>query len=485
MLNQLVGRKKELAVLKNAYGSNEAEFIAIYGRRRVGKTFLIRSFLSGLDCISFQMSGIHKATLKEQLAEFTKELERLYEKLGIKVSLKPPESWLDAFEALTSAIGHANEKIVIFFDEFPWMATKKSKLLQALDYYWNRYWSENSSLKLIICGSAASWIIENILNNKGGLHNRVTMRLLIEEFNLSETKLFLKHRGIILENYQILQLYMCIGGIPFYLKFLKKGLSAVQNINMLCFEKNGPLVDEFDNLFSSLFNKSDDHESIVKLLAAHRHGVSRVDITKALSLSGGALTRVLRELECAGFIESFVPWKKKSGSYYKLIDEYSLFYLNWIVGANGIGKQLSKNFWQVESQTSKWKAWSGYAFEAICFKHLSQLKNALNIPDGATAAAWNYAGTKKSPVKGAQVDLLFDRNDGIVNLCEIKYANDMFCVDKKYALCLSTKIESYKKVTKTKKQIVMSMITTYGLKKSSHLAGLVWSDASADKLFIE
>lgn len=474
-----------MMLLNQAFESEEAEFIAVYGRRRVGKTFLIRRFFEKKACLLFQLTGIHNAKLEKQLTEFNKELERLYQSIGIEVQLKTPSSWLDAFEALTAAINYSKDKVVLFFDEFPWMATKKSQLLQALDYYWNRYWVDNQNIKLIICGSAASWIIKNILSNRGGLHNRVTSRLLIEPFSLSESQQYLTSRHVLLDPYQVLQLYMCIGGIPFYLKSMKQGFSATQNINQACFSKRGTLVDEFNNLFSSLFQQSETHENIVRQLAQKRNGVNRTDLARTLNIDGGALTRSLRELEQAGFIEKFTPWNQKKGIFYKLIDEYSLFYLNWITQNphDNQAKKLTDNFWDITSQSATWKGWASYAFEAICFKHIDQIKTALNVPDGATASAWRSIAKKSDKLSGAQIDLLFDRPDGIIHICEIKYANAPFNIDKDYASQLRNKLEIYTGVTKTKKQLVLSMITTYGLKKSIHTEGLVWSQATLDDLF--
>jgi uncharacterized protein len=483
--NKIIGREAEIASLKKAYGSKKAEFVAVYGRRRVGKTFLIRHFFKQQDCVFFQLTGIHKANLKIQLAEFTKELETLYIELGIRLNLKSPTSWLNAFEMLSEATKHTKKKVILFLDEFPWMAGKKSKLLEAVDYYWNRHWVDNEKIKLVICGSAASWIIENILNNKAGLHNRVTLRLLIEPFNLRETQEYLKKEGVPLEHSQILELYMCIGGIPFYLNYIKSGLSVTQNINELCFKKQGSLVEEFNNLFSSLFQKSDMHETIVKLLASHRHGISRKKIEQLTNYKGGGLTRVLKELVHAGFIEGFIPSMRDRGVHYRLIDEYSLFYLNWISPPDKQQriKEVSTKFWEGAVQSAAWKAWAGYAFEAICFKHIEKIKNSLKIPQDSLASTWQHIAKKSSSTSGTQIDLLFDRNDGIITLCEIKYSNKKYKLDKEYAALLQNKIEIYKKVTKTNKQVVLSMFTTHGLQPSTYLEGLVWSSATVDNLF--
>ncbi len=483
--SKIIGRLSEIEALERVYSSKKAEFVAVYGRRRVGKTFLIRHFFKQQPCVFFQLTGIHNASLKTQLAEFTKELEALYVSLDMKLHLVQPKSWLQAFEMLTEAIKHTKKKVILFFDEFPWMASKKSKLLQALDYYWNRYWVDHPKVKLVICGSAASWIIENILNNKAGLHNRVTLRLAVEPFTLRETQDYLKSEGVVLDHAQILELYMCIGGIPFYLSAVRSGLSATQNINALCFKKQGALADEFNNLFSSLFQRSEMHETIVKLLAAHRQGVSRKDIETMIAWKGGGLTRILRELEYAGFIESFITLNRARGNYYKLVDEYTLFYLNWIAPPlkEKRMKEFNTKFWEESAQSAAWRAWAGYAFEAMCFKHLDSIKKALNISEGAVATTWCYVAKKNGGIPGAQIDLLFDRQDGLINLCEIKYSTSKFKIDKAYAKVLQNKLDVYKKVTKTNKQAVLSMITTRGLQASSYLDGLVWSSATVQDLF--
>lgn len=482
---KITGRRHEQGSLMRILNSPQAEFVAVYGRRRVGKTFLIRQFFKQQNCLLFQLTGIHKAPLKTQLREFTKELKALYTHLGMTLHLEQPKSWLKAFEMLTEAVKLAKKKVVLFFDEFPWMAGKKSNLLQAVDYYWNRYWVDDPKIKLIICGSAASWIIENILNNKGGLHNRVTLRLPIAPFTLSETQEYLTQQKIKLNRTQILELYLCIGGIPFYLSALRSGLSAAQNINELCFTKHGALADEFQNLFSSLFQSSEMHEAIVKLLAAHRQGVSRKAIETATTYKGGGLTRVLRELEHAGFIEGFTSLTRERGMHYRLIDEYTLFHLHWIAPPSKQTRlrELNSTFFENAAQSAAWNAWAGYAFEAICFKHVDAIKKHLKIPQSAVASTWQHIPSKNSTLPGAQIDLLFDRPDGIVTLCEIKYTHRKFKLDKDYAQTLRHKIEVYQKVTKTHQHVVLSMITAQGLQASAYREGLVWSDITADCFF--
>lgn len=487
MATEIIGRKYEKSKLEKVFKSNEAEFVAIYGRRRVGKTFLIKNFFTHKECMFFQVSGILNAKASLQLSEFKKAIEDTFYSQFKATTLSTPSTWMEALEMLNEAIVNFahDKKVVLFFDEFPWMAIRKFKLLQALDYYWNRYWSNMPNVKLIICGSAASWIIENILNNKGGLHNRVTLKLPIEPFKLNETKAYLKSRGVNYSNAQILQLYMCVGGIPHYLKLVEKGLSAIQNVNNMCFQKKGTLLDEFDNLFSSLFSNSEICEKIIRLVASKREGVSREEIEASLKVKGGRLTLRLKELIEAGFITMFTPWNRERGAYYKIIDEYTLFYLSWIKpqAKARITREFNAKYWEEMAQTPAWKSWAGYAYESICFKHIGNICSALNIPEGAAASSWKYVAKKGDLIDGAQIDLLFDRNDGIINLCEIKYSKQPFNIDKDYARDLENKAYVYKRITQTNKQIFISLITSAGLKESKYSKDLISSMATAGDLF--
>lgn len=484
---EIIGRQYEQKQLQKIFQSNEAEFVAVYGRRRVGKTYLVREFFNKKSCIFFRSSGIHKGSLKKQLETFKKEIEDTFYHGRKGTQLSAFLNWHQALEALKDAIDlfSSKQKVVLFLDEIPWMATPKSGLLEALDYYWNRYWSENKKIKLIICGSAASWIIDNVLHNTGGLHNRVTLRLRIDPFTLLETKNYLNYKNVRYNNDQILTVYMCIGGVPFYLNFIEKGLSAIQNIDNICFNKKGALYDEFDLLFASLFKKHEIHEEVIAFIAKKREGVSRVEIEAAFNqYKGGRLTARLKELEEAGFILAFTAFKKERGIYYKVIDEYTLFYLSWISRKSNsrISKSIDDRYWEVLSTKPAWKAWSGYAFESICFKHINQIKKALHVPDGSDVASWRYI-SKNPEEKGGQIDLIFDRPDDIINLCEIKYCQSPFVIDKKYAALLLNREKIYCKTTKTNKQIFHSMIASKGLKKTIYSEEIIASVVILSDLF--
>lgn len=485
ILKNLIGRTKEQNVLKDILTSTKSEFLALYGRRRVGKTYLITQFFLQSSAIFFYTSGIQKGKLPDQLEQFYQQIGAVFYNDAVIVRRK---RWLDAFEDLTKAIQQIprNKKIVLFFDEFPWMATKRSGLLQALDYYWNRYWSHDTRLKLIICGSSASWIIEKIINNKGGLYNRVTRTLQLEPFNLSETQAFLTAAGIKLNKQHILDIYMVLGGIPHYLALLRRGLSAQQNIGELCFQKDGALLKEFDRLFASLFQESDPYINLIKIIAKYRNGIGQAQLFQEKSLSeGGRAAHRLKELEEAGFIMSFIPYGNQGkGIYYKIIDEYILFYLHWVEpNLSTIRRQnLSGEYWLAKTQSPIWRCWSGYAFEAICFKHIQQIQNALKIAAGAEVGSWRYIAKTKQD-QGTQIDLLFDHNDKAVTLCEIKYNDQPFVIDKQYAGNLQNKVDVYRKHTRIQKQIFLAMITVNGLKPSLYSEEMIGGVVTLDDFF--
>lgn len=464
---KITARLAEIAMLKKFLNSNKAEFMAVYGRRRVGKTFLIRNFFSEQSCIFFSATGIQNGTFKDQRTTFCDQISRVFYNAA---NLALPKNWLETFKTLNTALENIpkTQKIVLFFDEFPWMVTPRSQLLQALEYYWNQYWNHDPRIKLIICGSAASWIIKNIINNTEGLYQRVTYRLKILPFTLCQTKVFLKKNGITLTHKQITALYMVMGGIPLYLEQVQKGLSADENIDQICFSKNGLLFDEFKELFKSLFKESDIYIKIIKVIAKHRHGISKENLAQQLKLKrGGTLSTRLQELEDTGFIISFIPYQNKErGEFFKLIDEYSLFYFQWITPNISAIRNLDtpSGFWLEKTTEGSYHAWKGYAFESICYKHLPQIMHKLHLKPSSIPFSWRSRGTQK--IDGAQIDLLFDRADDAITLCEIKYSDKPFLIDKTYAKILQKKREVFAEQTKTKKQIFLVMISANGLQES-------------------
>lgn len=477
MSSDIVGRREEKKLIKSRISSKEAEFIALYGRRRIGKTYLIRHILEEMNIPFIEITGLKEGSLGDQLNIFSRAFDKAFKPI---YSVARPGGWIEAFTMLTKAIDQQPKKskpFAIFLDELPWLATPKSGLLQALDHFWNTEWSSRSHLKLFVCGSAASWILDNIVNTTGGLHNRLTATIRLKPFTISEVSEFLASRSIHLSAMQILDLYLVMGGIPFYLKAVEKGLSAVQNINQLCFTADGVLYEEFNRLYSSLFKNGEAIVRIIRAIAKHPHGVDQAALEKNLKLSasGGSLTRKLEELEAAGFVISFIPYgHAKKGIYYRVIDEYSLFYLNWIEPVTNRIKISSAqaNYWQSKFQTAQWKSWVGNAFEAFCYKHIDQIARALKIHTGFTIGTWRYMPKAKEE-KGAQIDLILDRDDGIISIVEIKYSQNLFRITKQYATELGDKIDIFREQLKIKKEIFLAMITTSGLLQNNYSDQLV------------
>lgn len=473
----MVGRTAEKQILDEILESPASELVAIYGRRRVGKTFLVHSVFENE--IVFEFTGSHNAPVKTQLENFSRELTKIAKS---RVPLAVPSNWGAAFAMLEAWLEPQiqKQKKVVFFDEFPWLDTPRSNFLSAFSYFWNNWAVKQKNLLVIICGSAASWMIKNVVHNKGGLHNRITQSIRLLPFNLAETEAYLKSRSVNLDRYQILQIYMTMGGIPFYLKNVRKGESAAQCIDRTCFTKDGTLRDEFNKLYGSLFDHAEHHMKIVKELSKKGKGLTRNEIIVACKLSsGGTTTTILNELEESGFITSYVPFEKATkDAIYKLTDAYSLFYLKYIENH----KTNAANTWIRLSSTSSWKSWSGIAFETICLKHIEQIKKALGIAAvQTTESVWRYVPGKGMP--GAQIDLLIDRNDYSINICEMKYSDSEYTVTKTYAEELKRKRDVLRRETKTKKTVFITMVTTFGVLKNVHSIGNVDNQLTMDALF--
>ncbi len=471
-MSGFVGREKEAGILQAALTTDRSELIVVYGRRRVGKTFLVREVYK--KHIFFEFSGMYKASLKDQLKNFHLTLSDKYP------DTKQPDDWTEAFRILGQCLtkSRSRKKKVVFIDEFPWLDTRRSKFLAAFGYFWNSFAGKRNDLVVVLCGSAASYMIQNIIKSKGGLHNRLTHRIRLLPFTLNETEQLLKRNHIKLSRYDILQLYMAIGGIPHYLERIETGESVAQAIDRLCFQKDGFLRAEFNNVFASLFDFYDNHEAIVRSLAKVRKGLTRNEILNASKItSGGTLSKTLEELEESGFIEKYTPYRGVKDSVYRLADEYSMFYLKFIEKT----KPSNNAIWQKIQGQQAYKIWSGFSFETICMKHIEQIKEGLKIAGVHTEhGSW----IDKKGERGVQIDLLIDRADQVVNLCEMKFYNTEFVLDKKYAMEIAQKVNIFSEATKTKKSVFVTFITTYGLKQNQYSKQFVQNDLTMDALFL-
>lgn len=472
-MRPFIGRQEEIKKLKRIVKSESSEFVAIYGRRRVGKTLLVRTVFQNK--FTFQLTAIANVTKHQQLFHFHTSIQKQQ-----KGKILPmPKNWFLAFQQLINLLeASTDQKKIIFLDELPWFDNQKSDFIPALEHFWNSWASARDDIVLVVCGSAASWIINKLINHKGGLHNRVTERIKLVPFTLKEAEILLKLKNPAINRYQILQLYMVMGGIPFYLDRVTPAYSAMQNIEQICFSADGLLRLEFDNLFKALFSKAERHISVVRAIAKKSKGLTRKEIIQYSKLANsGTLTSILDELEKSGFIRRYNPFnKKKQNSLYQLSDFYTLFYLRFIEHSD----PTDRYNWQNAIDTPSYRVWSGYAFEQICLYHIQQIKNALSIGGIIShTAAWK----SQSSNKGAQIDLIIDRRDQVINLCEMKFSIEPYTITKTYANQLRQKIATFRSETKTKKALYLTMITTYGLNQNTHSMGFVQHDLTMDIVF--
>lgn len=474
---QLIGRVKEQEILQEALLSSEAEMVAVVGRRRVGKTFLVKSVYAKQ--MVFSVSGEYGAPSDEHLKKWSYAIK---EYSGAALPVAVPGSWLDAFMLLIDYLKTLDfkEKRVVFLDELSWLAASDTSFLRGLSFFWNS-WAVNQNIVVVICGSAASWMIKNLVHNKGGLHNRITKRIFLKPFTLAETQLYFQAKQFNFTQYELAELYMVLGGIPHYLKEIKGQKSVIQNIDSLCFSETGFLRDEFSKLYFALFDNADKHIAIIRALSKSKQGLPRQRIVELGKISeNGNTTKVLEELEQSGFITSYYPFGKvKKNKLFRLTDEYSLFFLQFIENK----MQEGSGTWQHLSQTPEYKTWSGYAFESICLKHIPSIKKALGI-SGIYSLSSTFYQKAEEDKKGAQIDLLLDRADNVINIFEIKFYNAPVTLNKEQAESLRRKLWVFGEATKTRKRLSLTLISTYGLNKNNHSSGLVEAVLTLDDLFL-
>jgi hypothetical protein len=474
---KVIGREAEKRLLDHALTSRDPELIAVFGRRRVGKTYLIREYLRRN--LVFEVTGIHDQSMSMQLANFHTALRRSFPELP----MVQPRSWLEAFELLRGCLEQLDStegKKVLFFDEFPWLATRKSGFVPAFENFWNTYASRRRDLAVVVCGSAAAWMIRNVVNARGGLHNRLTRRIRLEPFQLNEVQQYLQYRKIRWDQRQTVIVYMAFGGIPHYLNLIRPGQSATQCIDDECFQPEGMLRSEYSNLYAALFESYEIHEAIVKNLASTWTGLTRDQLIARAGLSsGGGVTKAIEELALSGFITETVALDKKSkGSVWRISDEFSVFYWHWMQS------KTSTQNWLKMSSGRRYESWCGYAFESLCLKHSNAIRAALGIAEVQTnVASWRYAAKSGAEEEGAQIDLLFDRADRCINLCEIKYSTGAYVVTKSYAEELRRKIRVFAQRSGRKETLFLTMITPDGIKPNRYTEELVTNQVLLKDLF--
>ena len=469
----IIGRTEELRTLQAVYASRDPQFLAVYGRRRIGKTFLISEFFRDKG-LYFELTGIKDAPLKVQLNNFSREYAEVFTP-GSPAA--PPASWFDAFDQLRKRAAERSpgQKMILFFDELPWLASPRSQFLAGLDHAWNRYLSRSKDIIVIICGSAASWMIRKVIQDKGGLHGRLTQTIQLKPFTLAETRLFLEAQQVRLTAPQLIEFYMAVGGVATYLTQLRSGQSVNQLVQSRYFDKNAPLKGEFHKLFSSLFDGYQKHVAIVEALAASHYGLTINQLLqKTATRTGGGFSTLLTELLESGFL-TFLPQlgnKKKAGKYL-LTDEFTLFYSKWVQQWENQVSDLN-GYWQRQSNTQSFRSWAGYAFETLCIKNIAAIKQQLGIGGGTTAISqWQD--------DQAQIDLVIDRADNCINLCEIKFYNAEYVVGAKEAAELQRKKARFLTATGTKKALFLTLITANGVARNQHYTDTIDSHVQAER----
>ena len=461
-------------MLVDALHEEYSQFIAVYGRRRVGKTFLIREAYDYT--FDFQFTGAAKLTARKQLVRFRRALKEHGQKDTPELT-----NWGDAFSELKRLInGLKTGKKVIFLDELPWMDAPRSGFLSELESFWNGWASARKDIVFVVCGSSTSWMVKKIIKNKGGLHNRLSHRISLKPFPLGLCEQLAQSRGLVFSRKQLLEAYMVFGGVPYYWSLLQKGASVTQEIDRLIFSPDGELNDEFEMLYASLFKKPEPYIRVIELLARKKMGMTRMELLAAGGFEdNGSFSDILKDLEWCGFIRSYsmMGYKKKS-DLFQLIDHYTLFYYEYIDG-----QRQGANYWKSMLGTPKYNTWCGLAFERTCLWHIDQIKKQLGISGILTNEyAWRCSGDESKNRRGVQIDLLIDRSDGIIDICEMKYSKEPYVISADYGRELQRKRDVLAEVTGTESAVHTIMVTTDGV-VHNEMWGEIQSEVNLDNLF--
>lgn len=474
----IIGRTYERKLIRQCAQSDKSELVAVYGRRRVGKTHLIKNSFDGH--FDFWFTGIYGANRDVLMLQFRMELSKVSGKEYANF-----KDWFSAFEALKEYLTSLKkDTVLVFLDELPWMETKNSNFLPAFSYFWNMWSTSGMKLKLFVCGSSTTWMIDRLIGDKGGLYGRVTQSIYLHPFNLAETEEFLSlKKQMELNRVQILELYMILGGIPYYLDMLDKELPVSRNIDRLLFSANAPLRTEYEFLFRSLFEDSASYRKVISALASKLKGMTRLELKAATKLEGGNLSKILRNLCSCDFLRQYLSiGKTERDAMYQLSDNFSLFHLRFV--ENGSGQD--ENYWTNNLTSGEKNSWAGYAFEQTCLHHLPQIKEKLGISGIlSNCYTWNtrsFTDLDGTLWKGTQIDLLIDRRDDVINICEMKFASDEYVITQDYENKLRNRERIFREATNTKKATVHTFVTTYGVRHNMH-SSIVQTEVKMDDLF--
>lgn len=481
---EIIGREKELEILESALLSREAEMLAVYGRRRIGKTFLISEFYKN-KTIMFNLVGVAKAPADQQLKGFSLALAKAF----LLSQIPPrPKSWFDAFALLEKYLRNyrGKKKITLFFDELPWLSGQSPNMLRWLEHFWNSFACHEEKIILVLCGSAASWMIKKIVRNTKGLYGRLTHKIHLQPFTIQETARYLIAKNLDISPRHLIELYLVTGGVAKYLNHIPRALSSSEIIQELCFSQQGFLQGEFRELFASLFENSERHLDVIRTLARSHYGMTKKEISQKTSISsGGRLAETLEELEASGFVTN-IPYfqNKKRNAVYRVIDEYTLFYIRWIEPSFSVhNKPLSDSYWMSTQSSQAYKTWAGYAFENFCIKHIADIVGGLKISVVACGLwQWRHVPKKDDGTQGAQIDLIIERRDQCLHLCEVKFSSDPFNMTSTYSQKLLHKKEIFREVTGYSGSLFTTLLTCKKSKRNPPYLSAINQEFSVESL---
>jgi len=473
----LIGRENELQIMEQMMLREEAQLIAVYGRRRVGKTYLVKRFFN--EHYDFSFVGNYKTSTSIQLKLFQEALEQYS-----AVKVRKLKTWYEAFNALKAYLmALQKERIVIFLDELPWMDQPKSNFLSAFSFFWNNWACSVKGMKLVTCGSATTWMLDKFVGDRGGFYGRNNRAIYLAPFTLYETEQFLKMRGFAWSRIKITEAYMVFGGIPYYLDMLDATQPLENNIDSLFFKHGTQLRGEYFFLFRTLFNEAPLYHRVVEKLAESESGMTQAELKEQLKLTdGGTLTTCLSNLQKCDFIRMYAGYKKKEREMmYQLTDLFTLFHLHFVRKDNG----QDEHFWTNQSDHSR-ENWEGHAFEMVCLHHLPEIKLRLGISGVLTNAySWTTAArvdSDGSQWKKGQIDLLLQRADGHINVCEMKFCKGEYRITEAYDSRIRERIETFRHHTQTRDTLLCTFVTTFGLVRNEY-AGRVQSQVILEDLF--
>ena len=462
----LIGRDDETGKLKETLVGDASEFVAVYGRRRVGKTYLIRESFDNR--FAFYHTGVAGIDRKDQIDRFVRSLRQH----GFAVRRRPSD-WFAAFDLLEDGLSRLPDgKKVVFIDELPWMETPKSNFISALEAFWNGWASARNDIVLVVCGSATSWMTDKIVNARGGLHNRLTRRIRLEPFTLAECERFAQAKGVVATRRQLLEYYMVMGGVPYYWNYIRKDRSPAQNIDAMFFAAGGDLRDEYGHLYASLFKKPRRHIAVVEALATRKVGMTREELIRATGLSdNGAFGTALSELAECGFLRRYrVPGKKSHDAVYQLVDNFTLFHHRFLEDLDP-AESVS---WTALQNTPAVQVWRGLSFERVCLSHAEQIKRKLGISGMLTRQyAWSSRAGGTEP--GAQIDLLIERADDAVNICEMKYSAGEYEIGKEESTRMLNRRNRFVEETGLRGAAYLTFVTTCGVAHNAY-----WNDIQSE-----